>query len=174
MNPHTTTQILPIDNIDRLARTLVTGDPAVTTIGRESPCPCQTYLESMPTTPFATEELEKEFWSKLHNMMPQRDAEEEMNSQKWQRRQRRARELESGAKEGKKKGKKSAQKTLTDSSDSDDRRDRERRQQRSGGGTAVESVAERAESDRKRREDEPPVANAQKVRGWIQESGKEA
>ena len=172
MYPHTTTQILPIDNINRLARTLVTGDPAVTTIGKESPCPCQTYFESMPTTHFATEELEKEFWSKLHHMMPQRDAEEEMDSRKWQRRQRRAQK--SAAKKGRTKGKGSAQKTLTDSSDSDDRRDRETRQQRSGGGTAVESVAERAESDRKRREDEPPVASPQKIRGWILESGKPA
>ena len=120
----------------------------------------------MPTAPFATEELEKEFWSKLHLMMPQRDADKEMGLQKLRRRQHRARE--SAAKKGKDKGKGSAQKTPTDSSDSDDKRERERRQQRAGGGTAVEGVAERAESDRKRRENDIQITHTQKVEEWLQ------
>ena len=133
-------------------------------------CPCQIYSESTATEPFATEELEKDFWSKLHLMMPQRDANQERRQQERQRREDRARE--SAAKKGKGTDEGSAQKTPTHSSDSDDRRERERRRQRAGGGTAVESVAERAESDRKRREEEERIAeherwNDERIERWI-------
>ena len=152
---HTTSQLLPLDNINRRAGTLVTEVPAVTTIGRTSPCPCQTYFECLPNTPLATEELEKEFWSRLHLMQPHRDAEKEMRLQKLWRQRDRDRAREAAAQKGIDKGEGSARKKIIDSSDSydsNDKRDRETRQQRAGDGTAAESIEERAKSDRERRE----------------------
>ena len=137
----------------------------------------------MPNTPFATEELEKEYWSKLHRKMARRDLIEQVDLH--QRELQKYHAQESAAKKGKGKdnGEGSAQKTVTDSSDFDDKRERERQQQqqqqRAGGGTAAESVAERAErkrreaerkrreEERKRRDEEIRVANAQRIGGRL-------
>ena len=112
----------------------------------------------MPNTPFATEELEKEYWSKLHRKMARRDLIEQVDLH--QRELQKYHAQESAAKKGKGKdnGEGSAQKTVTDSSDFDDKRERERR-------TAAESVAERAES--KRREEEIRIANVQRLGGRL-------
>ena len=95
-------------------------------------------------------------------MQPHRDAEKEERIQNvWRQRDR-----EAATQKGIDKGEGSAGKKAIDSSDSydsDDKRDRETRRQRAGGGTAAESVEERAKSDRERRENEIRTANAHKV-----------
>ena len=100
-------------------------------------------------------------------MMPQRDAVQTPQMQRFWRRWNRARKA--AARKAKDNGEGPAQKMVIDSStssdsddDDDDKEARERRQQRSGGGTAVESVAERVESDRRRREFETRTTNTLK------------
>lgn len=116
----------------------------------------------MPNTPFATGELEKEYWSKRHLTQHQRDLDKELLLQKGARQRPRARKA--ATQKGKDKGEGSAQTTIAESSDSDVKIEGERRrQQRAGGRTASESAAERAKSDRKRRENDKRLRELDRI-----------